>query len=74
MIPLVFDAALGRRPEVQIFGTDYPTPDGTCLRDYIHVSDLATAHVMGLKALMAGQVKSQAINLGTGKRLFRDGR
>lgn len=66
LIPLVLDAAMGRRPEVRIFGTDYPTPDGTCLRDYIHVSDLATAHVMGLKALMSGQAQSQAINLGTG--------
>jgi len=66
LIPLVFDAAIGRKPEVRIFGTDYPTPDGTCLRDYIHVSDLAAAHVMGLKALMAEKVQSQAINLGTG--------
>lgn len=66
LIPLVFDAAMGRKPEVQIFGTDYPTSDGTCLRDYIHVSDLASAHVMGLKALIAGKLESQAINLGTG--------
>jgi UDP-glucose 4-epimerase len=66
LIPLVLDAAMGRKPEVRIFGTDYPTPDGTCLRDYIHVSDLAAAHVLGLKVLMAGQVQSQAINLGTG--------
>jgi UDP-glucose-4-epimerase GalE len=66
LIPLVLDAASGRRPVVQIFGTDYPTPDGTCLRDYIHVSDLARAHVLGLQGLMSGQVRSQAINLGTG--------
>jgi len=66
LIPLVLDAAMGRKPEVRIFGTDYPTPDGTCLRDYIHVSDLAAAHVLGLQLLMAGQVQSQAINLGTG--------
>jgi UDP-glucose 4-epimerase len=66
LIPLVLDAAMGRKPQVRIFGTDYPTPDGTCLRDYIHVSDLAAAHVLGLKVLMAGQVQSQAINLGTG--------
>ena len=66
LIPLVLDAAAGRRPEVKIFGTDYPTPDGTCLRDYIHVADLARAHVIGLKALMEGGVESQAINLGTG--------
>jgi UDP-glucose-4-epimerase GalE len=66
LIPLVLDAAAGRRPEVKIFGIDYPTPDGTCLRDYIHVGDLARAHVMGLKALLDSRVKSQAINLGTG--------
>jgi UDP-glucose 4-epimerase len=66
LIPLVFDAAMGRRPDVQILGVDYPTPDGTCLRDYIHVTDLARAHVIGMKALIEGRVKSQAINLGTG--------
>ena len=66
LIPLVFDAAMGRRPEVQILGVDYPTPDGTCLRDYIHVTDLARAHVIGMRALIEGRVKSQAINLGTG--------
>ena len=66
LIPLVLDAAMQRKAEVKIFGTDYPTPDGTCLRDYIHVSDLASAHVAGLEALLAGQVDSQAINLGTG--------
>lgn len=67
LIPLALDAAIGRKPSVSIFGTDYPTPDGTCVRDYIHVSDLASAHVVGLKALLAGQVESQAMNLGTGK-------
>jgi UDP-glucose 4-epimerase len=66
LIPLVLDAAMGRKAEVQIMGTDYPTPDGTCVRDYIHVSDLASAHVAGLKALLARSVDSQAINLGTG--------
>ena len=66
LIPLVLDAAAGRRPAVLIFGADYPTPDGTCLRDYIHVSDLARAHVAGLQALTQGRVESQAINLGTG--------
>src|SRR3989454_7280884 len=58
LIPLVLDAAAGRRPEVTIFGTDYPTPDGTCQRDYIHVTDLASAHVIGLQALMEGRVES----------------
>ena len=67
LIPLVLDAALGRRAEVMIFGTDYPTPDGTCLRDYIHVSDLASAHVAGLKAMLSSRVESQAINLGAGE-------
>jgi UDP-glucose 4-epimerase len=66
LIPLVLDVAMGRKAEVKIFGVDYPTPDGTCLRDYIHVSDLAAAHVMGMQALRAGQLESQAINLGTG--------
>src|SRR5262249_37497035 len=55
LIPLVFDAASGRRADVKIFGTDYPTADGTCLRDYIHVTDLANAHVLGLQALMSGK-------------------
>ena len=66
LIPLVLDAAMGHKPEVRILGTDYPTPDGTCVRDYIHVSDLASAHVAGLQALLSGKVDSQAINLGTG--------
>jgi UDP-glucose 4-epimerase len=66
LIPLVLDAALGRKPEVKIFGSDYPTPDGTCVRDYIHVTDLANAHVAGLKGLLSGKVESQGINLGTG--------
>jgi UDP-glucose-4-epimerase GalE len=66
LIPLALQAAAGLKPELQVFGTDYPTPDGTCLRDYIHVSDLARAHVAGLKALIEGRLQSQAINLGTG--------
>jgi UDP-glucose-4-epimerase GalE len=66
LIPLTLQAADGHRPDVQIFGTDYPTPDGTCLRDYIHVSDLARAHVIGLQLLMENKISSQAINLGTG--------
>ncbi len=51
LIPLVLDVALGRRQAIQIFGDDYPTPDGTCIRDYIHVSDLAEAHLLALEAL-----------------------
>ena len=51
MIPLVLDVALGRRPSIKIFGNDYPTKDGTCVRDYIHVRDLADAHLLALAAL-----------------------
>ena len=65
LIPLVLDAALGRREAVSVFGTDYPTQDGTCIRDYIHVSDLADAHVLGLAHLEAGN-SSDAFNLGNG--------
>jgi UDP-arabinose 4-epimerase len=66
LIPLAIDAALGRRPPVSIFGTDYPTPDGTAIRDYIHVTDLAQAHVMALERLRAG-AESMRLNLGTGQ-------
>ena len=65
LIPLVLHAALGRRAEIEIYGTDYPTPDGTAIRDYIHVSDLADAHVRALAYLEAGGV-STALNLATG--------
>ena len=65
LIPLVIGAAQGTRPPVKIFGTDYPTPDGTAVRDYIHVADLADAHLRALERLGSGEV-SQAINLGTG--------
>jgi UDP-glucose-4-epimerase GalE len=64
LIPAVFEAIKGRRPALQIFGDDYPTPDGTCVRDYIHVSDLAEAHVLGLDCIDRGE--SAALNLGTG--------
>ncbi len=65
LIPLLLDVALGRRPFITIYGDDYPTPDGTCIRDYIHVTDLAQAHVLGLKYLEAGG-ESEAFNLGNG--------
>jgi UDP-arabinose 4-epimerase len=65
LIPLIIYAALGKRPPVKVFGTDYPTPDGTAVRDYIHVSDLARAHVLGVEYLAAGN-SSNAFNLGTG--------
>ena len=64
LIPLAIDAAADG-PPLQIFGTDYPTPDGTAVRDYIHVSDLARAHVLSLNRLLAGEA-SHAVNLGTG--------
>lgn len=65
LVPLVLEAGMGKRPPVKLFGTDYPTPDGTAVRDYVHVSDLADAHVLALKRLMQGG-DSLAANLGTG--------
>ena len=65
LIPLVLQVALGQRDYVEIFGTDYPTPDGTCIRDYIHVDDLATAHVAALEKLQFGM--ELKLNLGTGR-------
>lgn len=66
LIPLVIEAALGQRRSVSIYGTAYPTPDGTAVRDYIHVMDLAQAHVLALRYLLAGG-QSDAFNLGTGR-------
>jgi UDP-glucose 4-epimerase len=63
LIPLVIDAALGRRAEIAVFGDDYPTPDGTCVRDYVHVADLADAHLRVLAPLSTNSVR---YNLGTG--------
>jgi UDP-glucose 4-epimerase len=65
LIPLVLLTALEKRESISIFGTDYPTPDGTCLRDYIHVSDLAEAHLLGVEYLLQGG-KSDVFNLGNG--------
>ncbi|BAU10071.1 UDP-glucose 4-epimerase [Leptolyngbya sp. NIES-3755] len=65
LIPLVLMAALGKRDSISIYGTDYPTPDGTCIRDYIHVNDLAEAHVLGLNYLLKGG-DSDRFNLGNG--------
>lgn len=69
LIPLVLDVALGRRKSIKIFGDDYPTPDGTCVRDYIHVADLAEAHLLALCALETPEAaKSRLIfNLGNGR-------
>jgi UDP-arabinose 4-epimerase len=66
LIPLALKAAAGTGAKLQIFGDDYPTPDGTCVRDYIHVNDLASAHVKALEHLQAGK-GSIALNLGTGR-------
>jgi UDP-glucose 4-epimerase len=64
LIPLVLQVALGQRPHIEIFGTDYPTPDGTCIRDYIHVDDLAEAHRLALEKIVPGQ--GQYFNVGIG--------
>lgn len=66
LIPLALDAVLGTRPPLKILGSDYPTPDGTAIRDYIHVADLAQAHVNALRSLLDG-APSLAANLGTGE-------
>jgi UDP-arabinose 4-epimerase len=65
LIPVALRAAAGLGPELQVFGSDYPTPDGTCIRDYVHVNDLANAHLKALQHLAAGN-ESFAANLGTG--------
>lgn len=66
LIPLVLQTAFGQRPHISIYGTDYPTPDGTCIRDYVHVTDLASAHLLALQRLLAGG-QSVALNLGCGR-------
>lgn len=66
LLPIIMEVLSGKRSELKIFGNDYPTPDGTCIRDYIHVSDLASAHVLALEKLAQGMA-SQSLNLGTGK-------
>lgn len=65
LIPLILQVANGQRPQIAVFGTDYPTPDGTCVRDYVHVDDLAQAHRLALEYLLHGG-ESQCINLGSG--------
>jgi len=64
LVPIVLEAALGQRPDVTIFGTDYETPDGSCVRDYIHVEDLASAHRLAVEAIEPG--RPMAFNVGTG--------
>jgi UDP-glucose 4-epimerase len=65
LIPLVLQAASGRRPHISVFGRDYDAPDGTCIRDYIHIQDLCSAHWLALQLLING-ADSQAYNLGNG--------
>ena len=65
LLPFVTQVAVGRRPHLTVFGDDYPTPDGTCVRDYIHVEDLATAHIAALRALLSGW-SGAPVNLGSG--------
>ncbi|MBF0370245.1 MAG: UDP-glucose 4-epimerase GalE [Magnetococcales bacterium] len=67
IIPLICQAASGQRPHIELFGQDYPTPDGTCIRDYIHVTDLAQAHVLALKALTNDATLPPQLNLGNGR-------
>lgn len=66
LIPVALEATAGLRPQLSLFGTDYPTPDGTCVRDYIHVTDLADAHLRAIEALVDGR-QVRARNLGTGR-------
>jgi UDP-glucose 4-epimerase len=67
LIPVILQAALGRREKVTVFGDDYPTPDGTCIRDYIHVDDLVDAHIVAMQALTPGA--AHFLNLGIGRGL-----
>jgi UDP-glucose 4-epimerase len=66
LIPLMLEAVAGKRPALTVFGTDYPTPDGSCVRDYVHVTDLAEAHVLGLRRLLDGKGNG-VFCLGTGR-------
>ncbi|OXS25894.1 MAG: UDP-glucose 4-epimerase GalE [Acetobacterium sp. MES1] len=66
LLPLILKTALGQRDKISIFGEDYPTPDGSCIRDYIHVMDIAAAHILGMEKLLAGG-ESNIYNLGDGK-------
>jgi UDP-glucose 4-epimerase len=70
LIPLVLKVPLGQRASIKVFGTDYDTPDGTCVRDYIHVDDLADAHVRALETLKAGMARVYNIGTGTGNSVL----
>ena len=69
LIKVAVETAVGKRDHVAVFGTDYPTPDGTCIRDYIHVSDLAAAHVAALEQLIAEPRRNLTLNCGYGRGL-----
>src|SRR5256885_8581806 len=69
IIKIACEAAVGKRPHVGVYGNDYPTPDGTCIRDYVHVSDLAAAHVAALNWLVANPADNLVMNCGYGKGL-----
>lgn len=66
LIPLAFQAAMGKRPHVEVFGTDYPTRDGTCIRDYVHVDDLAEAHILALEKIQPGSKLAYNVGIGRG--------
>ena len=66
LIPIILQHLLGGRESISVFGSDYPTPDGTCIRDYIHVTDLAKAHILALDALLSGKKETATYNLGNG--------
>ena len=66
LIPIILQVALGKRPHVEVYGTDYPTPDGTCVRDYIHVDDLAQAHLLALEQMEPGRFAFYNVGIGTG--------
>ena len=66
LIPLVLQVALGQRPSIEVFGTDYPTPDGTCIRDYIHVDDLAQAHILAVEKTKPGEMLRYNVGIGAG--------
>jgi len=66
LIPIILQQLLGQREKISVFGSDYDTPDGTCIRDYIHVTDLASAHILALKALLTGKKTAEIYNLGNG--------
>lgn len=70
LIPLVLQVALGQRESIRVFGTDYPTPDGSCIRDYIHVDDLAEAHLLALERIQPGQFEKLNVGTGSGASVF----